>query len=204
MSIWITSDTHFNHNNIVNLENFNLRNTGLGKIETIEEYNEMVINRINSCVKTNDTLYILGDFCFGGCDAYKNFAKQINGRKIFIFGNHDKIQLKQACQLGFDEAYDSPVYLPNSRGSIILSHYPVIEANNNDYIYRNYHGHLHGSFLDNSKFFNVNIAMNRYLPIKIEDREINDSIFRTKSRKEGWLKEWYADQQVFWTKRDQT
>jgi len=56
--------------------------------------NEVIIRRHNERVKPDDTVFFLGDFIFkggkeGGIERYKVFEKRLNGKFIFIQGNHD-------------------------------------------------------------------------------------------------------------------
>ena len=196
MAVWITSDLHLNHHNILNLEADNLRKNGLGYIDTIDKYNDMIIQHINSMVSPTDTLYILGDVVFGGTDVITSLLPRINGYKILILGNHDRYSATMAKKMGFDEAYDHPIYLPEGHGKVILSHYPLKEAFDNPYIVYNLHGHLHNSKLNLPNYLNVNIAMNEYYPIKL-DTLIPRIASGGKSRREHWLEEWYAEYQVF-------
>lgn len=194
--IWLTADLHLNHYNILTFEHDNLQRNGFGHIDTIDAYNKMIISRVNMYVQPHDTLYILGDFAFGGIDKIAPLVSQINGRKILIFGNHDKYSLIQAKTMGFAEVHESPVYLPGCHGKVILSHYPVLEAYNNPYIALNIHGHLHNSKLDLPNYLNANIAMNEYTPISIQTLKPRIESCG-KSRREPWLHEWYASHTVF-------
>lgn len=194
--IWVTSDLHLFHKNILNLEKDSLKNNNLSHIKTLEEYNEMIIKRINSRVKQEDTLYILGDFCFGGTDKVKEVLPKIKGHKILIVGNHDKLTKTQYLSLGFDDVKKGAYYLPESNGKIVMSHYPLLDAYNNPYISYCLHGHLHGSKLDLDNFMNVNIALNNYYPIDL-DRLLKKT---SKDRFEKFGKEWYFYYQVFFNK----
>ena len=196
MATWITSDLHLNHYQVTVLERFNLDRNGLTHITTVEQYNEMIINHINSVVAPEDTLYILGDFVFGGTDVTVHLLKRINGYKILVLGNHDHFKVTQGLKMGFDEVYDHPIYLPEGHGKVLLSHYPLKEAYDNPYIVYNLHGHLHDSYLDLPNYYNMNIALTGYYPVNLE------TLMPTiesggKNRKEKWLTEWYAEHQVF-------
>ena len=196
VATYVTSDLHLNHFSIIDFERWNLDRNGLSYIDTLQQYNEMVVRNVNLTVNPSDTLYILGDFAFGGSDVIRHFLSQINGYKILIKGNHDRYSVESALRMGFDEAYDHPIYLPGTKGKILLSHYPAREALDNPYIVYNLHGHIHGGYLDLPNFRNVNIAMNGYHPINMETftRSL-DSMGR--NRNEPWLGEWFAKYQVF-------
>jgi len=65
--------------------------------KTVEEMNEVIIRRHNERVKPDDTVFFLGDFIFkggreGGVEKYRLFEKRLNGKFIFIQGNHDRKQ----------------------------------------------------------------------------------------------------------------
>ena len=87
MNYWWTSDYHFSHANIIRYCN--------RPFETVEEMNEVIIRKHNERVKPEDTVFFLGDFIFkggkeGGEERYREFERKLNGKFIFIKGNHDR------------------------------------------------------------------------------------------------------------------
>lgn len=75
---WFIGCTHFGHNNILRLAD--------RPFKTIEEHDEVLLERWNSKVGKNDVVYHLGDV------TWKNPAKllqQLKGRIVLIVGNHD-------------------------------------------------------------------------------------------------------------------
>lgn len=113
---FFTADTHFGHANIIKYCNrYRFMNLTEKKImdrnipeeiknliiskETLDKHDSTIIRNWNERVKDNDTVYILGDWCFrnslGGKKGEGSIAKaeyyinQLNGRKVFIRGNHD-------------------------------------------------------------------------------------------------------------------
>ena len=108
MSIkYITSDTHFNHSNIIKYCN--------RPFHDIYEMNQAIIDRWNSIVNDNDIVYHLGDFAFIRRDnlelsyaqqlrqQIREFVDRLNGKIILIKGNHDKLSNFQAEECGFFE-----------------------------------------------------------------------------------------------------
>jgi calcineurin-like phosphoesterase family protein len=84
--IWFSSDYHFQH--------FNILEYCKRPFKTIEEMNDKIIANHNAIVSPDDTVYFLGDFCFNknGIKA-EDFLKKMNGKFIFIKGNHDDNRL---------------------------------------------------------------------------------------------------------------
>ena len=184
---YVTSDLHFNHTGVLSMER--------KQFSTIEEHNEYIINEYNKVVHENDTCYILGDVGFinpkhSSLKELSILVKRLHGKKILIRGNHDIFTNQEAInQLGFSAVYDGPIYLPYSKGSIILSHEPVQECFHNPYCI-NVHGHLHGANLKMDNFYNVNISNTKYKPVPM-------SVFKKIVRKKCWNRqetygnEWY-------------
>lgn len=80
--IWFTSDTHFNHANIIKYCK--------RPFKDVDEMNQELVKRWNEKVGHDDTVYFLGDFYFkrDGKD-FKYWRDQLNGHIVFFVGNHD-------------------------------------------------------------------------------------------------------------------
>ena len=84
--IWVISDTHWQHYNMIH--KFNTR-----PFSTVEEMDEALMDNWNSVVKPGDKVYHLGDVTFGNKENYiKNIHKKLNGKKRLIVGNHDDVK----------------------------------------------------------------------------------------------------------------
>ena len=70
------SDLHFDHKNVIKFDN--------RPFSDVEEMNQALINNWNSVVQNNDTVYILGDFCWGKADRWMEILKQLKGQKVLI------------------------------------------------------------------------------------------------------------------------
>jgi calcineurin-like phosphoesterase family protein len=79
---WIISDTHFGHRNIA------------AYCHRPENFEDILLERINDAVRPGDTLLHLGDLCYRGNAWFKNMiAPKIApqaARKLLILGNHDR------------------------------------------------------------------------------------------------------------------
>lgn len=142
--IWITSDTHFNHINILKYE------TKTRPFETIEEMNEVIINNWNSVVKSTDTVYVLGDFFMGPIDKIVPILSRLKGKIILIRGNHDT-----PLRLDLYRSYGIEVkdidYLRYKGRYFILCHFPIASEEFIQMVIRdnsevvNLYGHLHSN-----------------------------------------------------------
>lgn len=131
--IYLTSDTHFNHKNIISYCSRPFAN--------VEEMNREIIKRWNHTVKKDDVVYHLGDFAWGDKDEVSRLVHRLNGRVRLILGNHDMKPPNWYLDAGFDRVYDLPVVLDHY---FILSHRPpefVNECSPFAWIY----GHVHNS-----------------------------------------------------------
>jgi len=77
--IWITSDHHFFHRNIIKYCN--------RPFNSVSEMNEFMIKKWNEKVGDNDIVLHLGDFAFKG--RAREIRNRLNGTIILIRGNHD-------------------------------------------------------------------------------------------------------------------
>ena len=154
MAIYVTSDLHFNHTNICNLERYMLDRNSMQNITTVEEYNNMVVRRINEVVDEKDTLYILGDFAFGNFQAMKHWLSKLNGYKILILGNHDKIPDHLKCYFNHitqikNITFKKSVYPFLYRDlEVIMCHFPMLSWEHKDKKSIMLHGHCHGKVDD--------------------------------------------------------
>lgn len=161
MNIYMISDTHFYHNNIIEYCNRPFKN--------VEEMNQYMIDKWNNRVSKDDIVIHLGDVGFGSKEQVQNLCHQLNGTKILIKGNHDMRkgnQFWKDCgfelvyknkQLDIDDVFkdikeirpDFNESLDNIKkimgvSKIIISHYPVVV--NSDEL--NIHGHIHNTPLE--------------------------------------------------------
>ena len=180
MAIWVTSDLHFNHKNIIQLCR--------PQFESIEEHNQLIVDNYNSVVGKDDLVYILGDVGFTPASALETWVHQLNGRKVLIVGNHDKLTDGEYRKMGFIEVYRHPVYFSTR---IILSHCPVQEAHDNPYVY-NVHGHIHKGKLDLPNYINVNTENHNFFPLEL--KKIDEQVAATNppNRYQRYGTEWYA------------
>ena len=165
--IWVTSDTHFNHNNIIKYCD--------RPFADADEMNEALIENWNSVVKDGDIVYHLGDVYMGG--KIEPILRRLKGRKRLILGNHDngKNPLLQKC---FQKILMWRMF---PELGLLLTHVPVHESS----LYRggkgsgkppikllNIHGHIHQNKSPSRDHWCVCVEHTDYTPINIEELRI--------------------------------
>lgn len=166
--IWIISDTHFNHNKDFILEPRNF--------STIEEMNEKIIERWNSVVQPNDTVYHLGDMALGEIDAAVPLIKRLNGKIKLAIGNHDTdTKLKIYSTLPNIEDIQFGYRIKKSKNNFLLTHYPQLTGNYDTSKTYSIHGHTHcfNTFTEGyDLMFNVSCEALACTPINIDNIKI--------------------------------
>lgn len=171
--IFVCSDHHFGHQNILNFRgnDGNLIRPGF---KDVHDMNETIVQNHNNTVRPHDIVYFLGDFSFGNKENIGKFATRLIGRKRLILGNHD-YNAKDYVPF-FDEIMSWRMFSKEYVVPLILCHYPL---HSSSFAYRadstaiNVHGHIHEKTVENN-FENsqwVNVAMERcnYTPVDLTD-----------------------------------
>ena len=129
------SDLHLGHLNVIRLDG--------RPFESLEEMEVEIMRRWNERVTPQDTVYIIGDFCWQTSNAWIDILKQLKGRKVLIRGNHDPKRIDGKLAKMFDDVKDYKEINDNGR-RVCMSHFPNMFYN------KSYHantymlcGHVH-------------------------------------------------------------
>ena len=160
--IYLTSDTHFYHANIIKYCN--------RPFNDVEEMNETLIENWNNTVSEEDTVIHFGDFTMAEYIQGKSYKERyihtatkllhrLNGKIMLIKGNHDPhIEVLRELPLLIAE---NGMHLQE----FILSHKPMTNCSA-----INIHGHVH----DKMPFmyeggFNVSVDVTGFKPVSLRD-----------------------------------
>ena len=165
--IWLTSDTHFNHN-----KEFIWKVRGF---ESCEEMNETLVERWNERVKDDDDVYHLGDVMLGSPDSIE-YIKRLNGRIHIIYGNHctnNRIALYNTVPSVVSAEWATRLKINGYH--FYLSHFPTITSNLEKETLKqcliNLYGHTHQKtnfYLDYPFMYHVGVDSHNCYPISID------------------------------------
>lgn len=151
--VFLISDHHFGHSNIIKYEN--------RPFSDVDEMTEYMIQKWNETVMKSDKVFVLGDFSFYGKEKTSDILFRLNGIKYLIKGNHDKRKSNRWwLEVGFDRVYDYPILYKHF---FILSHEPQYTNSNMPYI--NIHGHIHSKKITGARNINVSVEEWNYTPV---------------------------------------
>ena len=173
--IYFTSDLHIGHD-----KDFIWKKRGFS---SIEEHNKEILKRWNEVIKSEDTVYILGDLTIrrDNSEKWDSIFYHLNGKISVIQGNHDSNHGLSKYEndyrmnllgLAFEWYYDK-------EHKFYLSHYPTIVGDEHSKrFFWNLSGHTHSQ----NKFefgqhyiYNVGVDAHNCYPISVEQiiKDIN-------------------------------
>lgn len=172
-NIWMTSDLHISHERISELAG--------RPFDNINDMNEAIVSNWNETVAPEDTVYILGDLCLGKMDDSLPIAGELQGYKILIPGNHDRVSPMYSHKKGYDrwaaryrnEAGICEILDPQVRidighhRKVLVSHFPYSGDSRKEDRFVDYRpvdtgeflvqGHVHEKWLQKGRQINVGL-----------------------------------------------
>src|SRR5438874_246605 len=153
MTVWFTADLHLGHGNFIKYcnrpflspkEREEVQRDPRSRFrlsdETVRRHDNALLDAINSRVQEDDTLWFLGDFCWGDFDQAKQYREQIRCRNVhLVWGNHDHRSIRPL----FDEAVEQRMIQVEGQ-DIWLNHYPMRSWNRAFHGSWHLYGHVHG------------------------------------------------------------
>lgn len=173
--IFVTSDLHFGHRNILKFCN--------RPFSDIKEMSEKLISNWNEVVRKNDIVLDLGDVLwFEGRHDAKRVLSQLNGQHYIVQGNHDK---RETFELSPVTVLESEVTLwlegcPQKKiVEVFLSHHPMMSWPHRGYGVPNLFGHIHSGPGSTGEIdqdlplwplqYDVGVDNNGYKPVELID-----------------------------------
>lgn len=161
--IYFTADWHLFHHNIIQYCKRPFKN--------VDEMNATLIHNYNAIVKQDDICYFLGDTCFS-LDQLNELIPQLNGKKFFLEGNHDKWwnsrhEVKDKNVLFLPKEFMLASKRSNNL-AVVLNHYPMRSWDSAHYGTYHLYGHVHGQLPDYGLSTDVGVDNTMYYPVSLE------------------------------------
>jgi calcineurin-like phosphoesterase family protein len=175
--IWVISDTHFRHSNILKFTDSATGDLIRGnRFADVDDMDEHMIERWNSVVKPGDIVYHLGDVVMGDTEWFKKNWPRLTGSKRLIVGNHDDVTFLASG--GFFKKVSLWRMFPEF--GLMLSHTPLHISTlrrgaPNDLdspTMLNVHGHIHQNSSPEGPYRNVSVEVIDYTPVNIEELRV--------------------------------
>ena len=177
--IYIWSDNHFFHDNIIKYCNRPFEYSKSGSLECLK----FQIENYLKTVKENDICIFLGDLVYLNKCNVEKFEEMFNklpGHKILVLGNHDNTDY-DFKRLGFEFVLDYFII-----DKTMFCHYPLTEDSEILKAFKDnncnllYHGHVHNKEVQNTDIKRINCCVdygnNNYTPIEISDCTLKSQI----------------------------
>lgn len=153
---FFTADLHFGHARIMTFCN--------RPFESVDQMDKTLISNWNEIVPHGSTVYIIGDFAMYD---HAKYIHQLNGKKILIEGNHDKMSLE--VKKLFTEVH--PFLRRNFFGhDITLCHYAMKSWANSIHGSLHAYGHSHGRIKEYDDILSCDVGVDlwNYYPVPFE------------------------------------
>ena len=172
--IYLTSDLHLCHNNILTIE------PEARPFRNIEEHDSTLIDNWNKTISPIDEVYVVGDFIMGEAENVERIIPRLNGKEIHLIrGNHDTdSKCKKYEELGISV---SDIKCIQYKGLyFILCHFPIQNldfwkmvtgrrnANSTFLCYGHVHSYAPEGFHKETGTYHIGVNTNNLYPISLE------------------------------------
>lgn len=177
-NVWFWSDLHLSHENMYKFTDWD--GNLIRKWDSMQEAEEYMIQEYNKLVKSEDTVYFLGDVSTRNDAADKFFRRIVHSRRILVGGNHDNKLGAKFWLKHFDDVRGCyNLSESGDRTNYLLTHIPVHPLSKARFK-RNICGHIHQNqvkyvnktealAMDDPWYKNVSVESIGYKPINFDE-----------------------------------
>lgn len=156
--VFISSDHHFGHTNIVKYDG--------RPFKSVQEMDEILILNHNSVVFPDDVVIFAGDFALGSLENAFKIRNRLNGDIYYVLGNHDK----HARNLPWKSISERMEVKVTGYPTMVISHYAQRTWHKQHKGYWHLYGHSHGNLPeDGSLSFDIGVNSHNYFPWSMEE-----------------------------------
>lgn len=180
MTLWVISDTHFSHANMLKFEvrdrHYRCPNdeqqcdaacradhpmVKMRPFASVEEMDELMVENWNRIVKPGDHVYHLGDVAMR--KEHLAIVRRLNGKKRLVRGNHDIFKTRDYLDAGFQEIHGVRVI-----DNMVFTHIPIHPGSLGRFD-ANVHGHIHSNSALPLPYINACVEVTEYRPVTLEE-----------------------------------
>lgn len=175
--IWFTSDSHFGHRNVIEHDKRPFKAANCSCVPAtdtkhryvcqacVDEMDRILIDKWNSQVNKNDTVWHLGDLCFRSKMPADWYIKRLNGRINIVWGNHDDSREAAFKYRDLFTSWQDYKYLKINGQKITLFHYKCEVWRSSGRGSWHLYGHSHGNIKPKVEIRKVEKARDQILSI---------------------------------------
>lgn len=182
--ILYTSDLHFGHKNVILFDH--------RPFLDVDEMDRTLIALWNMRVQKDDTVYILGDFCYKSSRAPEWYLRQLKGHKILVIGNHDGSTLDNPKAMHYFEDAKPMMHVIDGDRQVQLCHFPIAEWNGEGHGSWHVYGHIHNRkaaayeyMRTKDRALNAGCMLNGFAPVSFDELIRNNKRFQGDSYREA-------------------
>jgi calcineurin-like phosphoesterase family protein len=163
--LWLISDTHFGHDNIVKYQ------------QRPKNHEITMLDNWLLRVKVDDFILHMGDVAMGGPSRQKGWLRVLNampGRKFLLLGNHDNHYNAESWYQTIGGFTVIPEFV---NAGVAFTHIPISKGDDRDFEPWgiNIHGHTHGNdhhekdgeMYENKEYINVCVEKTSLGPVQV-------------------------------------
>ena len=186
--IWFTADCHIGHANIIKY--------AFRPYNSIEEMNQSIIDNWNKVVRSDDLVYVLGDFILSN-NIYevKQILDSLRGSIVLLRGDHDKASIELYPER-FKSIHSLLELKFSGYPSIILCHYCLRVWKKSHFNSWHLYAHSHSHLPSIGKSHDVGVDNNKFTPISLLEiveimkwKEDNFNLIKPKKRNKNELEQ---------------
>lgn len=153
VNVYIVSDTHFGHANIIRYCN--------RPFADAREMDAAMIERWNATVRPQDHVYHLGDVAMSQA-ALHRVMPRLHGHKRLILGNHDNV-----APISNYAQYFGKILMWRQFHPLLLTHAPIHPGSFGK-MRVNVHGHIHQQPSPEGPYLNACVEWRDYTPVHLD------------------------------------
>jgi calcineurin-like phosphoesterase family protein len=168
MKTFFTSDTHFDDEYAI--EYFHR------PFKSVDEMNLTIVEKWNSVVTENDTVYHLGDFTLEDIRHFTKWVSQLAGTIKILPGSHDQpwlndfVTSEKAQVISPLVSVEFPeIIAGNDPQVIVLCHYSMQVWDRSNHGSWHLFGHSHGKLKGIGLSFDVGVDCTDFMPLSLEE-----------------------------------